>query len=755
MNSTEDYLDSLLADAVVKSKNQSRTRTTGNSTKANSEDNSRRRSSFSSAESQLDSLLNGSKEDDYRQPLEMEAGGTIGLDDTLPEEYIPAQEPYINENNQELDEKLVLDSRIPDELLPVENVVEEEVSTKSPKVMEPEITESVVKEPEIPESKLSLDDIETGGFEEFNPSSKFESFLSEFGDDDEDDIEKRLAAAADVSDIKKIRNDDADVTDILEQMSENGDKSMDDIGDLLRASDNNKLVDTSLLDKLDRAEEKGELEEEDSEEDNSSKKKKKKNKKEKKVKNKNKDKDKDKENTEQGEKKPGLFSRLFGKKKKENTEDNTEEAVGAEHVEEASNSQQDTADVVRESAGTGSALNEPEKADDDFEKLLAETAEDAGNSLLDMPLAMMAEGITPPADKEPQSLQSGELDFFGPGGENDSEASGEGETTSEGGETEDSESEGSESEGSGSGSSESEGTPKKKGLLARILDLLTEEEEEPELQGVEGNLVSDENKAILDEIDAEDDGKGKGKKKKGKKEKAPKEKKEKVKKPKKPKKEKTPEPIDPKKIVPMKMKVIIFAFALSILAVLLLLMKFVPGMMNMSGARKSYYAKDYKDTFISMYGKDLSDSDKLLYEKAKVLVLIERKYESYENYMTMDMPIQALDALLQGLVKYEVVKDRASEYGVLSELNSIKDKILAALNLQFGVNETEALEIIGYEPIDYTLKLQSIIDGTPFEKIQDTINAGLGLDAGKVNMELESGNTELKDMLPEEKDLQK
>ncbi len=662
MSSTEDYLDNLLANAVGQEKSSQKTKVNAGSSDASSnirEDIRRTSSSFSSAEARLDSLLTGNNEDKYRQPLETEAGDVIGLDDTLPEEYIAEPEPVVNETKQA-----------------VNNEVESDNNSK-------------------------VVDINDAGFEEFNPSSKFESFLSEFG---EEDIEKRLAQAADVSGVTNKIDDSAEVTEIIDAISEGGDSSMNDIADLLKASDNNKIVDTSLLEKLDKAEAMADSDasdEEENETDNSESGKKKKGRKK-----------KDKKEKKSKEKGTGLFGKLFGKKDKN-------------PVEEPS------IDMDYEEAISGA--DSEKKLDDDFDKLLAETAASAGHPLITDDEETLSDNGIDAGESDDAAPETALIDEDASEGATKDEAEGEPEDSNEDGEN---------------------AKPKKKGLLAKILDFLTEEE--PELTaGEDSNLLSDENKAILDEVDAEDEGKKKGKKsKKEKKAKEPKEKK--PKKPKKPKKEKVQEPIDPKKIVPMKMKITIFALALSVLAIVLLLMKFVPGMMNMSDARKAYYAKDYKDTFISLYGKKLGDSDRILYEKAKILVLIERKYESYENYMTMDMPIQALDALLQGLVKYETVKERAEEYGVLNDLNQIRDKLLAALALQFGVNEAEAMEIIEYSPVDYTLKLQSIVEGTPFMKVQDMINSGIGLepitDDGAENEQ--TGDELFPDMLPEEENIE-
>ncbi len=295
--------------------------------------------------------------------------------------------------------------------------------------------------------------------------------------------------------------------------------------------------------------------------------------------------------------------------------------------------------------------------------------------------------------------------------------------------------------------SDKEKPKKKKGLLQKILDFLTEEvEEEVAVPEAKDTKLSSENQAILEEIDAEGDDK---KKKKGKKEKKPKEekpKKEKKTKTPKPKKEKLTDPKDKAKAIPKKYIGAIVLMAVSICAILMLVASYMPALMNLSEARDAYYSKNYKEAFYTMYGKDLNESDTLMYEKARTIVLVDRKYESYENYMLLGMRLEALDALLSGIRKYEEVKDYGETLQISGELGEIRAKIIDALMNEFGVSDAQAHEIIELSPLNYSRMLDSIINGTPYVSAEDEANAKYGLPVSS-ETEFEYGTNDT-DIIP-------
>ncbi|MCR4585216.1 MAG: hypothetical protein K5686_05770 [Lachnospiraceae bacterium] len=301
---------------------------------------------------------------------------------------------------------------------------------------------------------------------------------------------------------------------------------------------------------------------------------------------------------------------------------------------------------------------------------------------------------------------------------------------------------------------EGEDKEKKPGFFKRLLEMLIKEEEEDTVPEAESLRLSDENKAILDELDKEAAEGGKGKKKKEKKPKKEKPQKEKKPKPKKEKKVNPKEEENTRKI-PKKYVRRTFILTASILAALLVVTLYLPGMKTMEDARKAFYEKkDYKTVFLTFYGKELSESDMKIYRQSRMVVLLDRKYESYENYKRMNMQEEALDALLQGLKRYDDLQEEAIELGMGSEIIGVRGNILAALYSDYGIDEATAYEILGYNPLDYTGKIKAAVNGQPYTKIEDEMRQKYGLSAPVEETVPEPEPVDepgvLPDMLPEE-----
>jgi len=257
----------------------------------------------------------------------------------------------------------------------------------------------------------------------------------------------------------------------------------------------------------------------------------------------------------------------------------------------------------------------------------------------------------------------------------------------------------------------------KKGFFAKMMDVLTEEipdEEEDEIvkekkekKGKKGKKkpVTDasDNEGILEELDAEGD----GGKKKGKKKKKDKDK-EKKKKPKKINEQSVQEMIEDSRKLPIKMVIRIFALCISIMALILLVNHFIPKLWSIADARNAFYKQDYETTYQEMSGKELSESDQRIYEKAKMILKLDHKVDAYENYKAMDMPVEALDSLLSGYLLWQQLGEKIAEYDAVAEMEELKVKIVNALSSDYQISEEQAAEINALGNYDYTLKLEEI-----------------------------------------------
>ena len=309
-----------------------------------------------------------------------------------------------------------------------------------------------------------------------------------------------------------------------------------------------------------------------------------------------------------------------------------------------------------------------------------------------------------------------------------------------------------------SANSEEDGKEKKKGFWHRLMEELTREEEEPENQE-----SVDENEEILKELEAEDQIKEKKKNKKEKKKKDKKGKKSKnasadeenedasgeaesKKKKKKPKREKKEKAKGPKekspKILSKKMLFSMIAFCATIIAAIVLLSIFLPDYADKKNARTAFYTGDYSTVYELLYDKNLNQSDQLIFERANVVLKLQRRLDSYELNKKIGQEAEALDALLQGTLKYEEILSDAT-YGAEEELQALYRKILDHLEQDYGIGEEEARTINSYDSETYSRKIYSVVNGEDFSDLEQ--EAG---EEGKT-----ADNDKLQDVLPEEEDL--
>lgn len=183
------------------------------------------------------------------------------------------------------------------------------------------------------------------------------------------------------------------------------------------------------------------------------------------------------------------------------------------------------------------------------------------------------------------------------------------------------------------------------------------------------------------------------------------------KKPKKEKKEKPPkEKIKGEKVLSTKKLLVLIAFCATIIASIMLLSTFLPEYADTKNARNAFYKGDYDEVYKLLYDKRLKSNDLIMFNRAKIVLKLERKLQSYENNMALNKELEALDALMQGVKCYYDLSDE-EVYGVEKELDAFYQQICTILENNYGITPEEAVEINGYDNVAYTMRLNSLISG--------------------------------------------
>lgn len=269
---------------------------------------------------------------------------------------------------------------------------------------------------------------------------------------------------------------------------------------------------------------------------------------------------------------------------------------------------------------------------------------------------------------------------------------------------------------------------KKQGFWGKLLNTLTQEEEDAEDPA---DLISDENGAIMEQLDKEEQNKGKGKKKKKADKKKGKDKKaadaeddeeleeapdskKKKKKEKKPKKEKPPVPVEDllpgkklslKKILPVVLVALVFCAAYVIVSSLYI------GHVNKQRAEEAYYAGDYLECYGLLFGQDLNESQALIYHKSELALQMERMKGNYQRLVMEGKELEALDYLVQFICRREEFYLKAQEWGCLDIVEQTFTGMAGLLRVNYGLDEVRAAEIAALKSdVDYTIALLNVLE---------------------------------------------
>ena len=173
----------------------------------------------------------------------------------------------------------------------------------------------------------------------------------------------------------------------------------------------------------------------------------------------------------------------------------------------------------------------------------------------------------------------------------------------------------------------------------------------------------------------------------------------------KPKKEKkpTPEP-KPGDILKIKPKSIMLFITLvaSVIVLISLLNTTVSYTTAISRAKTNLENGDYSKVYESLSGMKLNKSDETLYRQATLITYVTRQYESYQNYMEMDMKTEAINALVKGLARYDTYYNEANSLGVGNQMKEARAQIIQAFNDTFKISESEAVSLVAMSDNNFT-----------------------------------------------------
>lgn len=138
-----------------------------------------------------------------------------------------------------------------------------------------------------------------------------------------------------------------------------------------------------------------------------------------------------------------------------------------------------------------------------------------------------------------------------------------------------------------------------------------------------------------------------------------------------------------------------------------------------SKATNYFERQKYGMAYREIIGVDVKEKDQPLEDKIYTVMYVERQYEAYENYVKMNRPDLALDALLQGLGKYDYYYADAVELGIEDDFNTAQAKIVDALSSVYQLDLQEAYRMLLLDKEEYTQQIQSITETMSFSTVEE------------------------------------
>ena len=125
----------------------------------------------------------------------------------------------------------------------------------------------------------------------------------------------------------------------------------------------------------------------------------------------------------------------------------------------------------------------------------------------------------------------------------------------------------------------------------------------------------------------------------------------------------------------------------------------------------SYFDKQkYTQAYNEVYGMDIKDEDIEIYDKIQTVMFVNKQLNSYNNYYAMGKHPEALDSLLKGLKRYDKYIELATMLGIKTDLDYVREQILAELNEVYNLSEKEAIQLNSYDDmIEYSLEVYDIV----------------------------------------------
>ncbi|HWT73148.1 MAG TPA: hypothetical protein VN258_00265 [Mobilitalea sp.] len=132
--------------------------------------------------------------------------------------------------------------------------------------------------------------------------------------------------------------------------------------------------------------------------------------------------------------------------------------------------------------------------------------------------------------------------------------------------------------------------------------------------------------------------------------------------------------------------------------------------LSIQSATNYFDNQKYTQAYNEVYGIDIKDKDIAIYDKIMTVMFVNKQLNSYNNYYSLGQYPEALDSLLKGLKRYDKYIELATILGIKTDLDYVRNQILAELNNVYHLSEKDAMKINSYEDkSEYSMEVYDVV----------------------------------------------
>lgn len=155
---------------------------------------------------------------------------------------------------------------------------------------------------------------------------------------------------------------------------------------------------------------------------------------------------------------------------------------------------------------------------------------------------------------------------------------------------------------------------------------------------------------------------------------------------------------------------IVFAFFGLVVVLFLVSTHLFSYSLSVKNATNYFEGKKYNQAYNEVYGIEIKDEDIELYDKIMTVMYVNKQLNSYNNYYHMRKYPEALDSLLKGLERYDKYVELATLLGIKTDLDYVRNQMVAELYSVFSLTEEEAIDILNSEnQLQYSIAVYDVV----------------------------------------------